>query len=149
MLYIIFTSFSSWFEPCNCWNDPMAEIRGQPVLGHHGPCPPTCFGSNKGFKSSLEKLVKMVYNMTYLHKNWLICHSSWEWYICSTIHSWLNLSWLQMSIYWMRLLLLWTSSIPEIWWLWSAKGWKIEIWYKISSIPRGSSKIGFGWWRIW
>ena len=31
----------------------MAAIRGQQVLGHPRPSPPACFGSNKGFKSSL------------------------------------------------------------------------------------------------
>ena len=52
MLYIIFTSSSSWFQPCTCWNDRKAEIRGQPVLGHSGPSPPACFGSNEGYESS-------------------------------------------------------------------------------------------------
>ena len=29
----------------------MAEIRGQSLLGHHGPSPHACFGSNKrGFE---------------------------------------------------------------------------------------------------
>ena len=32
MLYTIFTSFSSWFQPCDYWNDSKAENRGQPVL---------------------------------------------------------------------------------------------------------------------
>ena len=31
----------------------MAEIRGQPVLGHPGPSPPACFGSKEGFESLL------------------------------------------------------------------------------------------------
>ena len=51
MLYTIFTGFSCWFQPCNSWNDPMAEIRGQPLLVHRGPSPPACFGSNdRGFE---------------------------------------------------------------------------------------------------
>ena len=53
MLYIIFTGFSCWFQPYNSWNDPMAEIRGQPLLGHCGPSLSACFGSNEGFDSSL------------------------------------------------------------------------------------------------
>ena len=46
--YDIFTDFSCWFQPYKFQNDPMAEIRGQPVLGHPWPNPPTCFGSNDG-----------------------------------------------------------------------------------------------------
>ena len=53
MLYIIFTGFSCWFQTCSSWNDPMGEIRGQPVLGHTRPSPSTCFGSKEGFESSL------------------------------------------------------------------------------------------------
>ena len=34
-------------------NNPMAEIRGQPFLGHHGPSLSACFGSNEGFESSV------------------------------------------------------------------------------------------------
>ena len=34
MSYTIVTSFSSWFQPCNCWNDSKAKKRGQPVLEH-------------------------------------------------------------------------------------------------------------------
>ena len=52
MLYTIFTSFSSWFQQCSSWIDSKAENRGQPVLEHHRPSPPTCFGSNEGFESS-------------------------------------------------------------------------------------------------
>ena len=47
MLYTIFTSFSSWFQPCDYWNDRKAKNRGQPVLEHHGPSPLACFGSNE------------------------------------------------------------------------------------------------------
>ena len=51
MLYTIFTSFSSWFQPCDYWNDSKAENRGQPVLEHPRPSPPAYFGSNKrGFE---------------------------------------------------------------------------------------------------
>ena len=51
MLYIIFTGFSYWFQQCNSWNDPMADFRGQPLLGHLGPSPTACFGSNdRGFE---------------------------------------------------------------------------------------------------
>ena len=51
MLYIIFTGSPCWFQPCVSWNDPMGEIGGQPVLGHHGPSLPACFGSNeRGFE---------------------------------------------------------------------------------------------------
>jgi len=53
MLYTIFTSVSSWFQPCSFWIDSKAKNWGQPVLEHHRPSPPTCFGSNEGFKSSL------------------------------------------------------------------------------------------------
>lgn len=78
-----FKSFSSWFQPCKCWNDSKAKNRGQPVFGHSGPC--FCFGSKEGLKSSFVtaeiggKPVKMVCNTTFLHENWLICRSSWGW----------------------------------------------------------------------
>ena len=51
MLYIILTNFSCWFQPCDYQNDPMATIRGQPVLGYRRPSPLTCISSNnKGFE---------------------------------------------------------------------------------------------------
>ena len=51
MLYTIFTCCSSWFQPCDYWNDGKAKNRGQPVLGHPGPSPSACFDSyERGFK---------------------------------------------------------------------------------------------------
>ena len=33
VLHFIFTSSSSWNQPCNCWNDSNAKNRGKPLLG--------------------------------------------------------------------------------------------------------------------
>ena len=45
-VYTIFTSFSSWFQPCSCWDDIKAKNRGQPGLRHPTPSPPSCFSNN-------------------------------------------------------------------------------------------------------
>ena len=46
-----FSDFSYRIKICNFYNDPLGEFEVQTVLGHHGPSPPTCFGSNeRGFE---------------------------------------------------------------------------------------------------
>lgn len=41
MLYAIFTTFLSWSQPCNCWNDGRTEKGGQLVLAL-GQALPSC-----------------------------------------------------------------------------------------------------------
>ena len=53
ILYTNFMVFSRWFQLHNFQNDPMADIKGQPVIGHLWPSPPACFGRREGFESSV------------------------------------------------------------------------------------------------
>ena len=51
--YWILCSFFCWFQKCDLQNNLLGENEGQTVLGHHGPSPSTCFGSNDRFESFL------------------------------------------------------------------------------------------------
>ena len=90
MLYTIFTNCSSWFQPCNYWNDRKAEIRGQPVFGHHRPSLPSCFGSNEGFESSFVTAETGGRAWPMVPKDWL--PSDFGLPIISTI-TWLKPAW--------------------------------------------------------